>query len=111
GRMRRGVDALEDDLDEVLLIDGVLERLAHRQIVEWGLLGVDLELGRATGIGLARNLELGVLLEPIDFERRDLLRDLDLAGLERRQPGGALGDQAEADPIEIRRALVLEQTR
>src|SRR5690625_1459598 len=88
------VDRFDDGFD----VDGVVDRLAHADIIERLLLGVDAQVGG--GQRFYRNdLHVGVAaaLEALRVDGFEGVSDVNTTGLEFDRAHGALGDGAEDD--------------
>src|SRR6266704_716622 len=97
-------------LDQLLLADGVRERLAHALVGEAWILQVEAEVG----IGAARIAELlvgaperRIVRLPLVLERRQGAAAVDPLGLELEKDRGLARDDPVHEPREIRAGLVV----
>ena len=109
----RLAQAQRGDADHRVLVDGVVQRLAH--------LGVRHGVGLAVLVGRAReHRQIGdagggpqlhaqrrVRLQLLDPGVRHELRAVDLPGLELQQPGGVVGNDGELKLVEVRQRLAV----
>ena len=95
----RAADAAPGQLDDLLAVDEVVERLPDLHVVEGRALRVHAD--HVEGVVAHVHLDLRILLERLDLLPGDVLGEVDAARLERLDPDVVLGHGGELDPVEV----------
>ena len=97
---RHGI-AGKGDLDQRVFIDGVVQRLAHLQVIErlLGNVHADVTLQNRRG---GNHVQLAVFLQDPGLLVRDRESERGFAGLQHRGTGIVVDDRAPGDAVELR---------
>src|SRR4051794_24370216 len=107
GSTRNLPEPLDPGLDHVPLVDDIIHRTAHVEVVEGGLGDVEFQEEADAELEEPDDLVLTGSLEALHILGADA-QLVDLAGLEGGGGGGGLGHDAEGELVDVRRAVVDE---